>query len=132
MRRRLALLASTAVIAGLGWLTTSESGLHVALQLAESASAGQLHTEQASGRLLGNLEIGLLRWQGTETQVEATQIHLDWTPSALFHRTLEIAELSAATLHITSAPSSTPTPAPSDLQLPLAINAKKVAIAKFS
>jgi translocation and assembly module TamB len=132
MKRRLALLASAALIGGLGWLTTSESGLKTALSLAESATAGQLHVEQASGRLLGNFDIGELRWQGANQQIEATQIHLDWTPSALLHGSLDVAELSIASLHIVTAPSKTPTPAPTDLQLPFTVNAKKLAILKLS
>ncbi|PKO48275.1 MAG: hypothetical protein CVU31_06360 [Betaproteobacteria bacterium HGW-Betaproteobacteria-4] len=132
MKRRLALLASAAVIAGFGWLTTSQSGLQTAIGLAASASAGQLQVEQARGRLLGNLDIGQLRWQGADLQVEATQIHLDWSPAALLHGTLDIAELSIASLHIVSTPSDTPAPAPTDLQLPLTVNAKKLAILKLS
>lgn len=127
-----ALLASAALIGGLGWLTTSERGLQAAISLAQSASAGQLHVEQASGRLLGNLDIGQLRWQGADLQIEATQIHLDWSPSALFRGRLDIAELSIASLHIVTAPSDTPTPAPTDLQLPVTVNAKKLAILKLS
>ena len=127
-----ALLASAAVIGGLGWLTTSESGLQTAIGLAQSATAGQLQIEQASGRLLGNIDIGQLRWQGAKQQIEATQIHLDWSPSALLRGTLDIAELSIATLHIVTTPSDTPTPAPIDLQLPFTVNAKKLAILKLS
>lgn len=132
MRRHLALLASAAVIGGLGWLATSESGLHTAIGLAESATAGQLQIEQASGRLLGNMTIGQLRWQGARQQIEATQIHLDWSPSALLRGSLDIAELSIAALHIVTTPSDTRTPAPTDLQLPLTVNAKKVQILKLS
>ena len=132
MRCTLALLASAAVIGGIGWLTTSESGLQTAIQLAERGTGGQLHIADASGQLLGNLDIGQLSWQAPDLQVEATQIHLNWTPSSLFHGALQIAELRMATLHIASTPSPTPTPAPTDLQLPVAVNAKKVAISKFS
>ncbi|HMT80372.1 MAG TPA: hypothetical protein PKD66_08365, partial [Azonexus sp.] len=132
MRRTLALLTSAAVIGGIGWLTTSESGLQAAIQLAERGTAGQLHIAGASGRLLGNLDIGQLRWQAPDLQIDATEIHLDWTPASLLHGVLQIAELRMASLHIASTPSPTPTPAPTDLQLPVAVNAKKVAISTFS
>jgi len=131
MLRRTALLATVAVIAGIGWLTTSQSGLQTAVRLAESTTGEQLHIEQASGRLLGTLDIGQLRWQGADLQVEATQLHLDWSPSSLFHGTLDIAELSAAGLHITSTTSNKPTPVPTDLELPVSLNARKVAISSF-
>lgn len=132
MKRRILLATGAALIGGLGWLTTSESGLQTAVSLAERASGGQLQIEQASGHLLGSLDIGELRWQDADLKIEASQIHLDWSPSALRHGRLEIAELSADRLQITSTPSSAPTPAPSDLQLPLAVNAKKVEISTFS
>jgi translocation and assembly module TamB len=128
MRRTLALLTSAAVIGGIGgigWLTTSESGLQTAIQLAERGTAGQLHIAGASGRLLGNLDIGQLRWQAPDLQIDATEIHLDWTPASLLHGVLQIAELRMSSLHIASTPSPTPTPAPTDLQLPVAVNAKK-------
>ncbi|MGB4063301.1 MAG: translocation/assembly module TamB domain-containing protein [Azonexus sp.] len=127
-----ALLASAAVIGGFGWLTTSESGLQTAIGLAQNATAGQLQIEQASGRLLGNMDIGQLRWQAAKQQIEAKQIHLDWSPSALFRGALDIAELSIADLHIVTTPSDTPTPAPTDLQLPVTVNAKKLVILKLS
>ena len=127
-----ALPASPPLIGGSGCLTPSESALQTAIGLAQSATAGQLQIEQASGRLLGNLEIGQLRWQGATQQIEATQIHLDWSPSALLHGTLDIAELSIAALHIVTTPSDTPTPAPINLQLPFTVNAKKLAILKLS
>lgn len=135
MKRRFAiftLLAGIAAIAGLGWLTTSESGLQTAIGLAESATGGQLQIAQASGRLLGNMDIGQLRWQSADQQIEAKQIHLDWTPSALLHGSVDIAELSIASLHIVSAPSDTKTPPPTDLQLPVTVNAKKLSISKLS
>lgn len=123
-----ALLASTAALAGLVWLTTSESGLHTAARLAEGASGGQLHIEPASGRLLGNMEIGQLRWQAADLQVEASQIHLDWSPSALLQGRLDMAELRIANLHITSNANSPPSPAPTDLRLPVAVNIQKIAV----
>jgi translocation and assembly module TamB len=133
MRRYLALpLAGAALVASLLWLTSSESGLNTVARLAGSASAGRLQVEPASGRLLGNVDIGLLRWQSADLQVEARQIHLDWSPQALLRGRLDIAELSIAQLHIVSTPSSTPTPAPTDLQFPLAVNAGKITIAKLS
>lgn len=127
-----ALLASAALIGGLGWLTTSERGLQAAISLAQSATAGQLQIEQANGRLLGNMDIGRLSWQSAKQQIEATQLHLDWTPSALLQGRLDIAELSIAALHIVTTPSDTATPAPTDLQLPVTVNAKKLSILKLS
>ena len=53
----LALIASSAVAGLAGWLAGSEHGLQTAVRLAGTATGGQLHIEQASGRLLGPLDI---------------------------------------------------------------------------
>ena len=132
MKRRILLATGAALIGGLGWLTTSESGLQTAASLAERASGGQLQIEQASGRLLGSLDIGQLRWQDADLKIEASQTHLDWSPAALLHGTLDIAELRVDALRIVSAPSDTATRPPGDLQLNLTVNAKKVQILKLS
>ncbi|MBL8428279.1 MAG: translocation/assembly module TamB domain-containing protein [Dechloromonas sp.] len=131
MRRQItviALAASTALIGGFAWLTASESGLPSAVSLIETVSGGQLRIEHASGRLLGKLEIGQLRWHGADLQVEANEVQLDWSPASLLSGTLDITGLTAASLHIATTPSSAPTPPPNDLQLPLAVDAKKLAI----
>lgn len=126
----LALLFSSLIAAAI-WLGTSESGLQTALQLLRQASAGRLQIEQASGRLFGQLDIAKLSWQTPELQLHAEQIHLDWSPGALRHGRLQIAELSLAKLHIISLPSSQPTIAPATLQLPLAVNLEKLAISRL-
>lgn len=132
MKRHLLLASGTALLAGLGWLTTSESGLHAALSLANAATGGQLLVEQARGRLLGTIDIGQLRWTSPDLRIEATGVHLDWSPAALLHGELAIAELRADALHITSAPSAAPTPVLADLQLIPTVNAKKVTILKLT
>ena len=86
--RRLAYLTvivSSALIGLAGWLAGSQSGLQAAIHLAGKATGGQLHIEQASGRLLGPLDIATLRWQGAGQHVAATGIHLDWSPADLLH-----------------------------------------------
>ena len=91
--RRLAYLALIVIstVAGLaGWLAGSEHGLQTAVRLAGTATGGQLHIEQASGRLLGPLDIATLRWQGAGQQIAATGIHLDWSPADLLHGLLQL------------------------------------------
>lgn len=135
LRRPLLLIAIAAIAAIIGltaWLTRSESGLQTAIRLVEYTTGGQLSIEQAKGRVFGRLDLVRLRWQSTNVQIDATQIQFDWSPSALLYGTLHIAELNIATLHISSRPSSTPTPVPTDLLLPLAVNAEKIAISQLT
>ncbi|HSG23285.1 MAG TPA: hypothetical protein VLA64_10065, partial [Azonexus sp.] len=134
MLRRALLLTTTALIGGLigsaFWLASTESGLQTSVQLLSQASAGRLNIEQASGRLLGPLKIETLSWETPDLQVRAEQIHLDWSPDALLHSGLQIAELSLGKLHITSAPNSQPTPAPETLLLPVTVNVQKLTISR--
>ena len=132
MLRRLLFLACIAIIGTAGWLTTSESGLQTVARLAESASGQQLQLEQASGRLSGPLTLGRLHWQSASLEIEAMQIHLDWSPSALLRGRLQIAELTVGHLHIASQPSDSPSVIPTDLSLPLAVEVQKLAIATLS
>ncbi|MBS1142093.1 MAG: hypothetical protein H6R13_3546 [Proteobacteria bacterium] len=133
MLRRTLLIASTvALIGATAWLTTSESGLQATIRLASSMTGGQLQIERASGRLSGPLDFDQLRWTSSNLHIEAIQVHFDWSPSALLRGTLLIAELDVAGLQITSQPSSTPTPVPADLQLPIGVEIQKLAIARFA
>ena len=127
-------LLAGALLAGAGWLTGSEGGLQALAGLGERLSGGRLQLAEVSGSLRGPLAIGRLAWHGADLQVEASDLHLAWTPSLLFSGTLEIAELRAGRLAITAAPSPEPAvePARLTLPLPLAVDAKKIEISEFS
>ncbi len=133
-RRLLALplLAAATLLGGATWLATSGSGLHRALDLARRASGGQLQIEQASGRLIGPLSIATLRWQGADLQLDASGIRLDWSPAALLHGELRIAELAIDTLAIAKPPSPEPAVLPADLQLPLALDVDRLSLGQLT
>jgi len=130
--RLIPLLLIGGIAAGALWLGASESGLQTVARLAGEATGGKLQIEAPGGRLLGPLNILSLRWETPEIQVQAEQIHLDWSPNALLHGRLQIAELSADKLHIVSAPNQPPSPQPTDLLLPLAVVVEKVSIATLT
>lgn len=135
MRHRLTylgLIATAAVLGGATWLTSSDSGLQTAVRLADSASAGRLHIEQARGRLFGPLDIAELRWQGADLQLTATKLHLDWSPAALLRGKLDIAALDIETLHIDKRPNDEPTVVPADLQLPLAVDIAHLGLGQLA
>lgn len=130
-RRHLVLAGSVALLTAATWLVSSDSGLQACIRLATQLSGGQLQIDQASGQLSGPLAFGQLRWTAPDLQVEVRQLHLDWHPSALLHGQLQVAELRAGDLHITKQASTTPTPAPTELRLPLAVEIKKLSIARL-
>jgi translocation and assembly module TamB len=130
------LLAAFALIlatlcAGTAWLLTTEGGLRAAVRLAGMAVGDRLHVASPQGRLLGPLKIGEVRWTDPELQLSASRVELDWSPAALLSRRLHIAALRIDALQIKPAPSEAPAALPSDLTLPLAINAKHVGIAEL-
>ena len=133
--RRLAYLTvivSSALIGLAGWLAGSQSGLQAAIHLAGKATGGQLHIEQASGRLLGPLDIATLRWQGAALQVAASDIHLDWSPAELLRGRLRIGAVDIATLNIEQPPSDTAATLPADLQLPLALTIERFSLGQLA
>ena len=128
----LSTVLTTALAGTAGWLTTSESGLQALARLGQYASGEQLKLGEVRGTLYGPLDIGQLSWQGADLQIEATQLHLEWTPGALLRGTLQVAELTAGRLAITASPSQEPTVEPTDLHLPAAVDVKKIEISEFS
>lgn len=134
MRRvaALALVAASVLLASAAWLTTSDSGLQTAMQLANRATGGRLQIDGASGRLSGPLAIAGLRWQGADLQLTADGIRLDWSPTKLLRGELYIAQLTVATLGINKRPSNETTTLPKDLQLPLAIAIEHLGLGQLS
>ena len=115
---------------GLAWLASSESGLQMAGRLLASATGGQLSLNGLTGRLLGPLSIDELRWRDKDLALSARGVEFEWTPSALRHSRLEVAELRVAALTIDTLGPSTPgpTPLPDDLTLPLAVSVGQLTL----
>ena len=132
MRRLLSSLALFAILAlGLLWLAFSQSGAQTGGALISRISGGRLVIEEVTGRLSGPLQIGELRWQTPELQITVTRLNIDWSPSELLQDRLHLSELSAASVHIDSTPSDTPTTIPQDLSLPVAVDLEKIAISSL-
>ena len=81
--RRLFLLPALVLAVG-AWLGFSENGLSALARLAGAASGGRLAVEQPSGRLVGPLGFGRLRWKEPGLEVVVDDLRIDWTPGALF------------------------------------------------
>lgn len=111
-------LAALVLVAGTGWLVTTEGGLNTALNLARSMTGDRLQIQGARGRLLGPLEIDQITWTTPENSVHIETLQLSWTPEALFKRNVEITNLQVTSLQVThqSEPDSPP---PEQLTFPL-------------
>ena len=128
--RRLFLLPALVLAVG-AWLGFSENGLSALARLAGAASGGRLAVEQPSGRLVGPLGFGRLRWKEPGLEVVVDDLRIDWTPGALFEQRLAIGELAAARLRIDIASSDEATPPPASLTLPVAVDIQKMLISRL-
>ena len=130
MKRPLLLFAVLILAAGT-WLGFSESGLVALARLASSASGGRLVIEQASGRLVGPLAVARLSWKAPELEIEVDDLHIEWTPAALFDKRLVIGELTMARLRLDIASAAEATPPPDSLTLPVAVDIQKMVISRL-
>jgi translocation and assembly module TamB len=103
---RIALAVLLAVIAGIGALVATESGLRAALGLAQSAMPKQLSIQSVSGRLIGPLEIHGLRFADSAAAVEIDRAAFDWRPRELFAGRLHLTVLELQGIRVT--PGETP------------------------
>lgn len=134
MLRRLflsCLLLIAAISAGGLWFADSETGLQLIAHWLTQSSAGRLQLNQPSGRLSGPLDIEQIVWDSPELKLSINKLHLDWRPSALVHGKVLISELVAESVRLDASNSSDPSPPPSSLHLPVAVDIEKLAISLF-
>lgn len=108
------------------WLWTGgNTSLAFALnKVASYLPAGQtLEARQVTGSLRGGGSIGWLRWQRGELSVEAHDVTVGWSMRPLLDRKFDLGQITVKRLHVDDrrAPSE-PTP-PTDLRLPIQIQA---------
>jgi translocation and assembly module TamB len=106
----------------LGWLLGSESGLQASLRWLAPLAPGELRIDGASGRWLGPLRIDQLDWTADARRVQVEHLELDWQPGALTQGRFEAEQLHIGRLQVIWPASPTPTPAPENLRLPLAVS----------
>ena len=78
----------------------TESGLHVALQLVQRAAPGTLSWQQASGRLIGPLQLDGIEYQDAAGHYRLGRLDFDWAPGRLLARRLSIHQLHVNDLEI--------------------------------
>ena len=118
------------LLALLGWLGGSESGLRALCWGGAQLSAGRLRIEAPRGRLLGDWTAQSVRWHDEVLEVEAQQLAVVWLPQALLHRQLVVEHVEAAILRIFSAPTPEPLKLPDSLQLPLSVRVAHLVLGR--
>ncbi|MDR2452579.1 MAG: translocation/assembly module TamB domain-containing protein [Candidatus Accumulibacter sp.] len=124
----LALLLIGVAAGGAVWLAASERGLETVGRLLVSASGGRLALSGLRGRLFGPMFADELSWRSQEILVAARGVEIDWTPSALPRRRLEIGVLKVGGLSVETLDSNESSSSPDDLTLPLAVSIRRLAV----
>ncbi|NMG77415.1 DUF490 domain-containing protein, partial [Aromatoleum diolicum] len=126
----LAVFASLAA----AWLVLTEAGLRTAASLAGLLSGGRVVLEAPAGRLAGPLQIAGLRIDLPDLRVRVQGMALTWHPEALLDGRLNIAELSADRIDLSSRPDDAPAPpvVPDSLAVPLSLALQSLRVGHFS
>lgn len=129
--RRALILAAIALglVAGaLAWLAATEGALRWVVTQAVARSAGAVRAEDVSGSLLGPLRIGRLSYENPAFSLAARDVVLEWSLLSLTRNRLVLKRFEARTLEGEIRESAEPAVLPAHLQLPLVIDAQRVAI----
>ncbi len=118
---KLLLIVSMIVTASGSWVLTSNAGLQWLVAALSQSSKAKLDYQGLQGRLIGPIRLQSLHLQNGQTTLSLRDVQLDWHPSALLHGRLELIEVRAGELLVTSPHSHSATPMPADLRLPLTI-----------
>jgi translocation and assembly module TamB len=122
-----ATLLALLLLAGALWLYSGADSSLASLmrQLQRILPAGQtLVFDGVSGTLRSGGRIDLLRWEGGGLSVEARKLQVSWSLRPLFDGQLHLSQLAAESVRIEDRRSpATPATAPTDLGLPLQVNA---------
>lgn len=118
------------------WLLHSESGLHWTYRQALTRLPGELTVGELSGRLAGPISLRQVEYLQQDLQVSTAALELRWDPWALLRGEIEIDRLEIDALKITAPAGARADAGPSeislpDLQLPLSLQLKRIAIDDF-
>lgn len=116
------------VLALVGWLGATQSGLERVVELAARLSGGVVGIERPEGYLLGQFKLGALHVRTPTLQLDVVDLRLDWRPGAFASRGIDVALLAAADVQVATAPTDEPTVMPASLELPAAIHVGRLQI----
>lgn len=135
-RRRLTIaLAIVALIviaiAALVGYGLSERGLPFVIARIVAQTGGRITVDEPTGSVAGTMRFRRITWHGPDITVTADDVVVDWNPGALWSKRLSIRGLGAHHVDIAIKPSTRATRPPTDLQLPLAVDIERLAVAEL-
>ena len=101
--KRIRLIISAALIVPamfFTWLTVTENGLNWAYQQAELYLPVKLNINKLEGRLIGPVTVKGFEYQQDGMSINARQITVDWSPTALLAANININQLHIQSLDI--------------------------------
>ncbi len=123
-------LAALAAMASFAWLGSSAALEFVAREISVR-SGGALQLEGTRGSLLSTLQARSLTYRAGAFSLVAEDVALEWTPAALWTRTVTIRGLGARRITVTLPPASGPTSLPATLVLPFEVAIEHVAVGEL-
>jgi len=87
------------LLAGLGWLAGTESGLRLLWNHLVRPAVPELSSGEVTGRLAGHITISDLRYENVQLLFAARSLQLEWAPAALLDGVVQIRRLAAEGLH---------------------------------
>ncbi len=121
----------------LGFVLGTQTGLRMAVAVAEELAPERIRVGRVEGRVLGELTLGDLRLELPSLSLALGRLHLDWQPGALLTGRLRIADLSAADIDIVAVPAEPDKPPPEpfalpEIRLPIALDIDRVLVERLS
>lgn len=119
------------LMAGLWWWSGTEGSLGWVLH--RIGQTQPLQAEGVRGSLRSGLRVQKIVWERGGLRVEAHDVLLEWQPTALVTRTVQLDEFRAGLVRVIDhrPPSADPPKPPANLTLPLRAKAGKVSVARL-
>jgi translocation and assembly module TamB len=126
-----AVLLVVLIAAGLWWWSGTEGSLDWVLH--RIGPSQQMQASGVHGSLRSGLQVERLTWEVGGFRIEAEDVTLEWQPTALVTRTVQLERFRAARVRVTDQrpPSADPLKPPESIALPVRVKAEHVAIAKL-
>jgi translocation and assembly module TamB len=122
----IALGVIAAAAAAYAWLQTP-AALAWAVERIHDQSRGRLAVVGATGSLLSTVQARELRYRDESVELVARDVALEWSPWALWSRTIRIAGLGAQRIVVTTKPTGNKSSLPGSLALPFEIAIDRAA-----
>lgn len=125
------LLLIGSVLAGFALALWTETGGQVLLKIASNISAGSMKISGLHGRLADRFSIEELVYRDSASTISIQALTVDWQLSSAWQAIIVLNDVSATSVKINSAASTSPSKLPASLSVPLYFNAKNLALGRL-